>query len=134
MQTGFYMFIKRAAAFSQLNNYESSITDSLAALAIDPLYVKAYSRLGLAYFNLGKYSEAIETYEKGLEIEPGNQVIQQTLQSAKEKVEVSEPADSTKPKIPGMPNMDLGSMMNNPNFMDMASKMMQNPGFASMYF
>jgi tetratricopeptide (TPR) repeat protein len=28
-------------------------------VAVDPSYAKAYSRLGLAYYHLGRYEEAI---------------------------------------------------------------------------
>ena len=61
----FVFVVFRAAAYTQVGNYEAAIDDSNEAIRLDPNYSKAYSRLGLAYYTQGKYKEAIE---KGFQI------------------------------------------------------------------
>ncbi|MBW9220732.1 tetratricopeptide repeat protein, partial [Methanothermococcus sp. SCGC AD-155-M21] len=39
---------------------------------IDPKYVYAWNNKGDALYNLGKYNEAIECFNKALEIDPDN--------------------------------------------------------------
>ncbi|KAJ9059440.1 Small glutamine-rich tetratricopeptide repeat-containing protein 2 [Entomophthora muscae] len=45
-----YSYVFRAAAYSQLNEQDSAIADSIKASEIDPSYAKAYSRLGYFAF------------------------------------------------------------------------------------
>ncbi|PKA58355.1 Serine/threonine-protein phosphatase 5 [Apostasia shenzhenica] len=49
-----------AAAYTQMEKYTEAITDCLKSIEIDPDYSKAFSRLGLAYYNQGNYFEALE--------------------------------------------------------------------------
>lgn len=61
------MIIIRAAAYTQIHKYTEAIRDCLKSIEIDPNYSKAYSRLGLAYYAQGNYSDAIEKgFNKGL--------------------------------------------------------------------
>lgn len=49
-----------------MHKYDEAIKDCLKAIEIDPNYGKAYSRLGLAYYAQGKYSDAINKgFRKG---------------------------------------------------------------------
>lgn len=90
-----------------------------------------------AYFCLNKYEEAVESYEKGLELDPNNATLKSSLATAKSKVntgsvERSAESPSTSP-AGGLPNLgagggmpDLGSLLNNPALMNMAQQMMQS--------
>jgi len=42
-------------------------------IALDVAHVRAYSALGLAYQQLGNFSEAAVAFEMVLRLEPGNQ-------------------------------------------------------------
>ena len=56
----------RAAAYTQIHKYNEAIRDCLKSIEIDPNYSKAYSRLGLAYYAQGNYTDAIEKgFKKG---------------------------------------------------------------------
>lgn len=80
-------YANRAAAHSQSGNHYAAVEDSKKAIAIDPNYPKAYSRLGLAYFALERYQEAIdEGYEKALKLEPNNQLTKDSLSAARKKL------------------------------------------------
>lgn len=59
-----------AAAHSQVQDHKSAVSDAREALKIDPSFSKAYSRLGHALFSIGEYQEAVDAYEKGLELDP----------------------------------------------------------------
>jgi tetratricopeptide (TPR) repeat protein len=121
-----------------------AIDDCKKALAIDSKYSKAYSRLGLAYYSLDQYEEAVEAYTKALDLDPSNELVKTSLQTAESKLNsrskaapiVEEPAASGNPldALGGLGGMGgLAGLMNNPALMSMASKMMQDPQMASMY-
>ena len=138
------------------------MADAEKALSIDPAYHKAYSRLGHAHFCLENYDESVQAYKKALEADPQNANLKQSLATAEQKLTVSAETRSAAPAagmpdlaggLPNLGGMDLGSMLNNPGFMQMgtlflppriwhransfflgdpASQMMQNPAFSSM--
>lgn len=57
----------RAAAYTQIQMYTEAIIDCLKSIDINPNYSKAYSRLGLAYYAQGNYSDAISRgFMKGI--------------------------------------------------------------------
>ncbi|KAJ2159780.1 Small glutamine-rich tetratricopeptide repeat-containing protein 2 [Coemansia sp. RSA 552] len=128
----------RAAAYSQSGEHEKAVADATRALEIDSSYGKGYSRLGLAYFGLGKFAEAAEAYEKGLALDPNNKVMQASLESAKAKMAASTDRAASPPASGAQENagpggggaggLDLGSLMNNPAMMSMAQNMMANGG------
>ncbi|KAK4050287.1 Small glutamine-rich tetratricopeptide repeat-containing protein 2 [Microbotryomycetes sp. JL201] len=143
----------RAAAHSQLQNHSSAISDARQALTIDPNFSKAYSRLGHALFSSGEYQEAVEAYEKGLELDPSNATMKSSLATAKGRIPA--PASTTSDEsssspvssrgapgagagagaggFPGLPGgMDLASLMNNPAIMQMAQQMMANGGLEQL--
>ncbi|CAI6087445.1 unnamed protein product [Clonostachys chloroleuca] len=148
----------RAAAHSANKDHASARSDADAAVAIDPAYTKAWSRLGLARFALGDARGAMEAYAKGIEHEGngGSDAMKKGFETAKRRVdeiEREEAADLSRGGSPGqapggldfgnlasmlgggggggaggaggMP--DLGSIMNNPMFANMAQNLMSNP-------
>ena len=58
-------------------------------LEIDPENFDAWFNKGLALVDLGRYSEAIECFDKALEIEPGNTAVQMSREIAICKYEES---------------------------------------------
>jgi small glutamine-rich tetratricopeptide repeat-containing protein alpha len=133
-------FSNRAAAYSQCGRHEDARADALKALEVDPSFSKAYSRLGHAEFCLGSFKEAVEAYEKGLDKDPNNQSLKQSLAAAKAKLNETAPvsrnaggAAGGMPGFGGMGGMpDFSKMASDPNFMKMAQSMMQNPAIANM--
>lgn len=82
-------FSNRAAAYSSLRDFENAIKDAESALKINPNYSKAYSRLGLANYALGRSKEAMEAYKKGLESEGDSpsESMKKGYETAKKRVE-----------------------------------------------
>ncbi|KAK0509661.1 hypothetical protein JMJ35_008055 [Cladonia borealis] len=79
----------RAAAYSASHKHAEACTDAEMAVAADPKYTKAWSRLGLARFVLGDAKGSMEAYAKGIEYEGngGSEAMKKGYKTAKEKVE-----------------------------------------------
>jgi small glutamine-rich tetratricopeptide repeat-containing protein alpha len=132
-------YCNRAAAYCYLNEYADAVADCEAAVVLAPDYVKAYSRLGLAYFFLGNFEKAVEAYTRADELEPNNESTKKSLKQAKKKLDEqkkSSVATSTGGKSSsgtaagGMPDMaammgdpNLGGMMNSPFMKDAMSRL-----------
>ncbi|KAK9766202.1 Small glutamine-rich tetratricopeptide repeat-containing protein 2 [Basidiobolus ranarum] len=130
-------YANRAAAYGQLGDHDSAIADSIRAAEIDPTYVKAYSRMGHAYFSKGSYKEAVEAYEKGLELDSNNASMKSALSTARQKLQEVGPQNQARSApgagagaggLPNLGGMDFSSMMSNPAFMNMANQLMSNGG------
>ncbi|AET38541.1 Sgt2p Ecym_3025 [Eremothecium cymbalariae DBVPG len=135
----------RAAAYSSFKKFEEAVRDAESAVRINPSYSRGYSRLGLAKYALGKPEEAMEAYKKVLDIEGDNatEAMKRDYESAKKKVEESlnlealpkgeEQQTSEGSSAGGFPDLSsmlgggLGGLLNNPQVMQAAQKMMQNP-------
>ncbi|KAB5532733.1 hsc70 cochaperone [Coniochaeta sp. 2T2.1] len=79
----------RAAAHSAARDHESAKADAEAAVAVDPKYTKAWSRLGLARFALGDAKGSMEAYQKGIEYEGngGSEAMKKGFETAKRRVD-----------------------------------------------
>ena len=130
-------YCNRAAAHSKMNNHHLAIEDCQRAIDMDPSYSKAYGRMGLAHSSLEKHKEAVENFKKALELEPDNDSYKSNLQIAEDKVK-----SGASPGVGGMPQMfpgmggpgglDLGSFLNNPALMNMATTMLSDPNMQQM--
>ncbi|KAI0186052.1 hsc70 cochaperone [Xylaria flabelliformis] len=97
----------RAAAYSAARDHESARADAEAAVASDPKYTKAWSRLGLARFALGDARGSMEAYSQGIEHEGsgGSEAMKKGFETAKRRVEEleAEERDSSNPIPRGTP-------------------------------
>jgi small glutamine-rich tetratricopeptide repeat-containing protein alpha len=147
----------RAAAYSGQGKHELAKEDAEMAVAADPNYSKAWSRLGLAKFVLGDAKGAMEAYKAGMDAEGGgSEVMRRGYETAKKKVEEEggDVADIDAPRGAGgmgggggMPDLsalagmlgggggggagggmpDLAGLMQNPMMRQMAQNLMSNP-------
>jgi len=118
----------RAAAFTHLQKFDAAIADCKKAIEIKPDFSKAYSRLGTAHFQAGRYKAAIdEGYRKALELEPSNEQYKQALAMAESKVREQGALHAMND------SGDFSNLMQDPNVMaNMADIMMRDPGFAQV--
>lgn len=146
-------FSNRSAAYAQLQQHDKAIEDAREASRVNPQFAKAYSRLGHALFSAGRYQEAVEAYQKGVEVDPTNSVMKAGLETAKQHAKSSDSTPTSPPSGQsrdvaggagagadpfaglgggqgGMP--DLSSLMNNPMIAQMAQQMMGNGGLEQM--
>lgn len=85
-----------------------------------------------ALFCQGKYQEAVEAYEKGLELDPENATIKSSLATARSKLgsvdrSAGGASQGAGAGAGGMP--DLNALLNNPALMNMAQQMMSSGAF-----
>ncbi|CAN4119616.1 unnamed protein product [Withania somnifera] len=80
-------YCNRAAALTQMHQYESAVQDCLKSIAINPNYSKAHSRLGFVYYAQGRYRDAIDKgFTKALQLDPNNDSIQENIRVAEQKL------------------------------------------------
>jgi len=80
-------YVNRSICNYNLNKYDASLNDARAALAIDSKSIKAYEGMGMALLALKQWDEAVESINKGLEIEPKNAKLLDLLKKAKAQEE-----------------------------------------------
>ena len=143
----------RAAAYSASNDHASAVKDAELAVAADPKYTKAWSRLGLARFAMGDARGSVEAYQQGIDFEGngGSEAMRKGLETAKKELARMEAEED---KIPeddvddapgdtrsggGMPDLaSLAGMFGGGRGggggggMPDLSSIMSNPMFASM--
>ena len=132
-------FSNRAAAYSSARKHNLALKDAERAIKLDSKYAKAWSRLGLAKYVLGDAKGAMEAYEQGLKIEGANPsaTMKKGYETAKKRVaeqndtssEQSNTSDArdSNSATGGNPLGGLSGLLNNPNVMQAAQQMMQNP-------
>lgn len=110
----------RAAAYSASKDHESAKADAEAAVAADPKYTKAWSRLGLACFALGDAKGSMEAYQKGIEHEGsgGSETMKKGYETARRRVEELATEDDEEDVAPrgaggagGMPDLSAMASM-----------------------
>lgn len=84
------LYSNRSAAYAQLKDWNSALSDADQAIQCKPDWSKGYSRKGFALFKLNRYESAIATYKLALQIEPNNADLQKSLNLAEEGLKASE--------------------------------------------
>lgn len=143
-------YCNRAAAYSKLGELQKSIDDCKMSLRYDPNYGKAYGRLGLAYSKMNRYEDAITAYQTALSIEPNNIDYQNNLAVTQDKLTESRQGGGGVPQNPlsainmnftgatpggagGLPlNIDFEAALSNPTLINLASRMMSEPGIQDL--
>lgn len=77
----------RSASFLKLGEHEKALKDAEQAVALDPTYVKAAFRKGLALHAMGRYQDAVPALGAAHTIEPKNKQIKQALQFAEVRLQ-----------------------------------------------
>lgn len=87
----------RAAAYSASGQHEKAAEDAEYATVADPTYSKAWSRLGLARYDMQDYHGAKEAYEKGIEAEGngGSSAMKKGLETCKKKIDAAQGVEAS---------------------------------------
>jgi len=85
--TSHIYFSNRAAALLSMRNFNEAVWDAERSLALKPDYPKAYARLGLAHFLLGRYKDAVDAYSMAIKYDPNNKTSVSYLEKSQEKLE-----------------------------------------------
>merc|ERR1719261_133959 len=81
-----------ALAFMKLKDYEAAAGEGDRALRLEPRYMKAVHRRGKAKYELGRYEDAVEDFQKAQAMHPNNATINADLMAARKKLKDSHPA------------------------------------------
>jgi len=144
-------YSNRGLAYQRLEDHDNAIKDLQSALKHDPKYIKAYHRLGHSFYAKNDLSSATKVIQEGLVVEPNNQPLLKLQTQIKEPrsgrgavddemVQGFPGAGGGFPGMPGgFPGMPGGfpgmggpgmgnimEMMNNPEFMNMATQLVNN--------
>jgi tetratricopeptide (TPR) repeat protein len=106
--------VNRAAAYTKLEEFELAIEDCEKGIEVDPLYSKAYARMGTCYYLQEKFSEASSAYKKALELQPDNVSYAQNVRMSENRI----------PKVAStfkILNSDLSKVYNNSFLYDLYS-------------
>lgn len=131
-------YSNRAAAFTHLQLPQRAIEDARQAVRIDPLYAKAWSRLGHALWTQNDVKGALEAYENGLKVEGDHptEAMKRDYETVKKRFEELEKESMEAPSAGagagagGLGGLDFGNLaglMNNPQIRQMASELMSDP-------
>lgn len=83
--TNAVVYANRALAFLRLKNFQKAEEDCSRAISLDPTYLKARTRRGMARHRRGKYEGAIEDFEHVLHLNPENKEVAKLLQKTRLK-------------------------------------------------
>lgn len=144
-----------AAAYVQLREYDLALECCEKALECNDRYAKSYKWMGQVYELTGKFEEALENYEQALRLEPDVVEYQRRVDEMKQKMQQTAAADPFASMFGGMMGgaggggnplasmfggagagaggmPDFGALFNNPQVMQMAQQMMENPMMRQM--
>lgn len=90
----------RAAAYSASGDHASAVRDAELAVAADPKYTKAWSRLGLARFAMGDARGSVDAYQQGIDFEGngGSEAMKKGLETAKKELARMEAEEENLPE------------------------------------
>ncbi|XP_001603429.1 stress-induced-phosphoprotein 1 [Nasonia vitripennis] len=77
------LYSNRSAAYAKAGKYDLALQDAEKTVSLKPDWSKGYSRKGSALAYLGRYDDSIETYSKGLLLDPRNEQLQSGLEEVK---------------------------------------------------
>jgi len=128
------LYSNRSAAYATMKEWNKALSDARKTVELKPDWSKGWSRVGAAQHGLLNFQEALEAYEKGLQLEPNNE----QLKAAKHEVELAlaSPPPSEDPfgnlfqgdiweRIRGDP--ELNSYCHQPDFISMVTQLQQDP-------
>jgi len=148
-------YCNRGTSYGKIGEHKNALDDFLACLQLDPNYVRGYDRLGCTYMKLNQLQEAINCFQSGLKIDPNNQDLKSHLVEAQEQSEGDLGGMGNQGGVPGQGNLPPGGMpsmeqmqeifnnpqmmenmgplqdmfQNNPQIMDVAMNLMNDPNF-----
>ncbi|KAJ3102602.1 Hsp90 cochaperone [Phlyctochytrium planicorne] len=81
------LYSNRSACYASLKDYATALADAEKTVDLNTSWAKGYSRKGAALYGLSRFKEAVEAYQAGLALEPGNSQLQKGLKDAEAALE-----------------------------------------------
>eukprot|EP00002_Diphylleia_rotans_P014396 TRINITY_DN2805_c0_g1_i1.p1 TRINITY_DN2805_c0_g1~~TRINITY_DN2805_c0_g1_i1.p1 ORF type:complete len:569 (+),score=168.32 TRINITY_DN2805_c0_g1_i1:83-1789(+) len=132
------LYSNRSASYASLRNYEKALTDADMTIKIKPDWAKGYSRKGAALQGAGRLEEAVQVYKKGLDVEPSNQQLKDSLQEVEQEMKKSMENPFGKLFGPEMwgklaTNPKTAALLQQPDFLEKLRALQANPQLMNMY-
>ena len=77
-------YSNRSAANARAKKFEAAASDAERCIALKPDWARGYSRHGYALLALNRYQEAADAYQKGLDVDGGDQSMRDGLKKAQQ--------------------------------------------------
>lgn len=108
-------YANRAAAYTKLTSFNEAKADCDKSLELDPKYVKAWSRLAAIQCFMKEFHKALESYQKGLDLEPTNQDCKDGLQRVSRLIQQSQAGEVDKERASrGMADPEVQAILRDP--------------------
>ena len=128
--TNHVFYSNRSAAYAGLGDYENALADAERTVAYKPDWSKGYSRKGAALYGLKRFNDAVESYEAGLKIDPGSEILRSGLDDVKKAKARNERGAFTAGRDAD-PMGNIASMLSAPDLMAKLALDPQTRGFLS---
>ncbi|CAM9370835.1 unnamed protein product [Chrysoparadoxa australica] len=118
-----------ASALTKIGDFNAAKNACEKALELDPKYVKAWSKKGDIEFFMKEYHKALDSYRKGLDIEPGNSLCQQGLQKTTMQINATQGGDVDKERAAhAMADPEIQAIISDPIVRQVLQDMSEDPG------
>jgi tetratricopeptide (TPR) repeat protein len=82
------IYSNRSAAYMKADSKSKALYDAEKCVQLAPNWAKGYNRLGAAQQSLKRFDAAMESFKKGIELEPNNKTLWAALKGCQEANEV----------------------------------------------
>jgi stress-induced-phosphoprotein 1 len=140
-EDNYTLYSNRSGSYCAAGKYNLAEADARKVVQLKPDWVRGYTRLGAALTGQDKWQDAVATYEKAHELDPGNQNISDDLQNARDRLARSQSSGrpggsdqfnlgsifSPQPLASLRANPQTAPLFNDPSFTTMIHDLQSNP-------
>ncbi len=83
----YVLYSNRSAAYMKSDSKSKALKDAEKCVEVAPAWAKGYSRLGAAQQGLKRFNEAIDSFKKGIQLDPSNSSLWSALSQCQEALE-----------------------------------------------
>lgn len=131
-------FSNRAACYIKLGAMPEAKKDAEKCIAIDSTFVKGYLRKGAAEYFMKEYDKAMETYQLGLKVEPGNEELMDGVRSCVQQISKANRGELTPDELKerqakAMQDPDIQAILTDPIMRQVLTDFQENPQAAMQH-
>jgi stress-induced-phosphoprotein 1 len=120
-----------AAALLKVGDFNGAKSNVTKSLDLDKNYVKAWAKKGDIEFFMKEYHKAMDSYRKGLQLDPENALCKQGLQKTAAKINSGSSAEEQKERAAhAMADPEIQTILSDPIIRQVLSDMQENPATA----
>jgi stress-induced-phosphoprotein 1 len=124
-------FNNLAAALLKIGDFNGAKAQVTRSLELDPKYVKAWAKKGDIEFFMKEYHKAMDSYRKGLDLDPENTLCVQGLQKTAAKVNMgTSEAEQKERAAHAMADPEIQMILTDPMMRQVLQDMQENPAHA----